>query len=284
MDESLKIFLVIVVTILVTLFITMVHKKMYKEKIKQMFIQDMKMVKLPVISHVTKTPVGISDDMIEKLYTENMHLIRNVYWKKEARKLFQDAIKLSQNSMSCFEEQMVVRFFPMLLAALGSDKIATISGDVVLTILVSLAAKIATAMPKPATSFGTMISSILVAGADKSIVQPPIVAADVANLVAASGLQDTPGSDINWPTLMKATQDLLVPKTFVLPNIKMTLNMIVPILSYEISLITPLNDPYCASIKNSTESIAKKNMVNSLILSLINLYSTTVLAKLRPST
>lgn len=295
MQENLKIFLVIIVTMFITMFITMLYKKMYKEKIKRLFIRDMNMIKLPVIANVAKTPVVMSDDMIQKLYQENKNLIRNVYWKHDLRKLFQDTIKLSPNSiykMSCFEEQMLVKFFPMLLTALGTDKITTISGDVIVYILVSLAAKIAGTTPTPATSFGTRLTNILVAGADKSMIQPPIVPDNVRALVTASGLQDPPtsstvrtqsGPDINWSALMTATKNLLVSKTYNVPNIKMVLSMVVPILSYETSLITPLNDPFCDSIKNSTASISQKNITNSLISSLINLYSTTVLAKLGPS-
>ncbi len=304
MEENLKIFLVIFVTFLVTLLFIMVFMimlmKLKSNKNKKMFIQDMKMVKLPIISNITKLPVAMSDDMIQKLYTENMDLIQNVYLNNDSRKLFQDTIKLNQNStykMSCFEAQMLVTFLPMLLVALGPDKITTISGDVVVAILVALSAvislkifdKISKEISSAAPTFSLLLNKLLVAG-DSSMIQPALVSADIAALVAASGLNNSPPT-IDWPKLMTATKNLLVPppgsnaiaKTYNLPKMKEILSLVVPMLSYDISLITPLNDPFCASVKNSTASISHKNNTNSLISSLINLYSTTLLARLVPS-
>ncbi len=301
MEENLKIFLVIFVTFLVTLLFIMVFMimlmKLKSNKNKKMFIQDMKMVKLPIISNITKLPVAMSDDMIQKLYTENMDLIQNVYLNNDSRKLFQDTIKLNQNStykMSCFEAQMLVTFLPMLLVALGPDKITTISGDVVVAILVALSAvislKISKEISSAALTFSSLLNKLLVAGDSSSMIQPALVSADIAALVAASGLNNSPPT-IDWPKLMTATKNLLVPppgsnaiaKTYNLPKMKEILSLVVPMLSYDISLITPLNDPFCASVKNSTASISHKNNTNSLISSLINLYSTTLLARLVPS-
>ena len=305
MQEHLKIFLVIFVTLLVTLLFNMIFMTMLinlkRKKNKKMFIQDMKMVKLPIISNITKLPVAMSDDMIQKLYTENMDLIQNVYLNNDSRKLFQDTIKLNQNSkykMSCFESQMLLKFLPMLLVALA-QVITTVTADVVLAILVALSAVISLKISKiskgkdtPATVFTNRLRALLVAGDKRSMIQPVVTDSDVDKLVTASGLNNQAPPTIDWTKLMTATKNLLVPppgsnaipKTYNLPIMNDILSVVVPMLSYEISLITPLNDPFCASVKNSTASISHKNNTNSLISSLINLYSTTLLARLGPPT
>ena len=240
----------------------------------------------------------MSDDMIQKLYTENMDLIQNVYLNNDSRKLFQDTIKLNQNSkykMSCFESQMLLKFLPMLLVALAPVITSTVTADVVVAILVALSAVISlkisyTMKISSAKTFSSLLTNLLVAGGDKSMIQPPVSDKDIAGLVAASGLiNKAPQADlpvtIDWTKLMTATKNLLVPPPG--SGIQKTYNLsimkeIIPMLSYEISLITPLNDPFCASVKNSTASISHKNNTNSLISSLINLYSTTLLARLGP--